>query len=81
MIFPKDEGVGDWKSGEIRIGKIPTLGKTFFEFLGKENTKKQPPIPHAAVFHLPSRLGMEKTFLEFELGIHARAGKQKQFLV
>ena len=36
---PKDVGVGDWKSGEIRIGKSPTLGKTFFEFLGKENTK------------------------------------------
>ena len=39
MIFPKDEGVGHWKSGEIRIGQSPTLGKTFFEFLGKENTK------------------------------------------
>ena len=37
--FPKDEGVGDWKSGEIRIGQSPTLGKTFFEFLRQENTK------------------------------------------
>ena len=35
MIFPKDEGVGDWKSGEIQIGQSPTLGKTFFEFLGQ----------------------------------------------
>ena len=39
MIFPKDEGMGDRKSGEIRIGQSPTLGKTFFEFLGQENTK------------------------------------------
>ena len=40
MIFPKDEGVGDWKSGEIQIGKSPTLGKNiFFEFLGQGNTK------------------------------------------
>ena len=28
--FPKDEGVGDWKSGEIRIGQSPTLGKKIF---------------------------------------------------
>ena len=33
MIFPKDEGVGDWKSGEIRIGKSPTLGKNVFELI------------------------------------------------
>ena len=39
MIFPKDEGVGDWKSGEIRNGQRPTLGKMFFEFLRQENTK------------------------------------------
>ena len=39
MIFPKDERVGDWKSEEIRIGQSPALGKTFFEFLGKQNTK------------------------------------------
>ena len=39
MIFPKDEGVGDWKSGEIQIGQSPTLGKMVFEFLGQETPK------------------------------------------
>ena len=29
--FPKDKGVGDWKSGEeIRNGKSTIFGKTFF---------------------------------------------------
>ena len=74
MIFPKDEGVGDWKSGEIRIGKSPTLGIFFFEFLGQENTKR-PFFPHAVVFLLPSRFGLKKTFLETQWGIHAAARK------
>ena len=62
MIFPKDEGVGDWKSGEIRIGQSPTLGKTFFEFLVQENTTNN----HFSLmwqrFTFPHNFGMEKRF-------------------
>ena len=40
MIFPKDEGVGDWKSwNKFELGRSPILEKEFFEFLGQENTK------------------------------------------
>ena len=77
MVFPKDEGVGDWKSGEIRIGQSPTLGIFFVEFLGQENTKR-PFFPHAAVLLLPSRFGLKKTFLENQFYIHAAASKQKR---
>ena len=30
MIFPKDEGVGDWKSGnKFELGRAPILEKCF----------------------------------------------------
>ena len=34
MNFPKDKGVGDWKSGKIfKMGKAPSLEKHFLNFL------------------------------------------------
>ena len=40
MIFPKDEGVGDWKGGKkFKMGRAPFLEKYFLNFLGQENTK------------------------------------------
>ena len=40
MIFPKDEGVGGWKSGKkFELGRAPILEKRFLNFLGQENTK------------------------------------------
>ena len=77
MIFTKDEGVGDWKSGKIRIGQSPTLGKTFFEFLGQENTKNVHSSLIRQCFSFPHDLDWKKGFLKFELDIHAAASKQK----
>ena len=70
MIFPKDEGVGDWKSGKFELGRAPLWEKCFFIFLGIK-TPKWPPFPHAAVFQLPSRIGMNKPFFGNQLGIHS----------
>ena len=45
MIFPKDEGAGDWKSGEkFEMGRAPFLEKLFLIFLGKK-TPKTPAFP------------------------------------
>ena len=80
-FFLKDEGVGDWKSGEIRIGQSPTLRKTFFEFLGYENTKNDHLSLMRQRFTFPHDVDWTKTFLETQLGIHAAASKQKQFWI
>ena len=62
MIFPKDEGVGYWKSGEIQIWKSPPLGNFFILFLGQENTKND----HLSLmwqrFTFPQDFSMEKHF-------------------
>ena len=40
MIFPKDEGVGDWKRGKkFEMGRAPFLEKCFKIFLGKKTPK------------------------------------------
>ena len=62
MTFPKDEGVGDWKSREIQIGQSPTLGKMFFEFLGQENTKNGHLSLMQHRFTFPHDFAMEKHF-------------------
>ena len=40
MIFPKDEGVGDGKSGKkFELDRAPILQKHFLNFLGKKTPK------------------------------------------
>ena len=69
MIFPKDEGVGYWESGEIRIGKSTNSGKTFFEFLGQENTKNDRFSLMQQHFNFPHKLEWTKRFWKTNWGI------------
>ena len=39
MIYPKDEGVGDWKSGKFELSRAPLWEKRFLNFLGKKTPK------------------------------------------
>ena len=63
MIFPKDEGVGDWKSwNKFELGRSPILEKEFFEFLGQENTKNDHLFLMQQRFTFSHDFGMEKYF-------------------
>ena len=77
MNFPKDEGVGDWKSGhKFEMGRAPFSGKkNVFKFSWERKHQKRPLFPHATTFHLPSQFGLRKIFLETQLDIHSVASK------
>ena len=60
------------------MGRPPFLEKNVFNFSWARKHQKRPPFPHAAAFHLPSRIGLNKTFLETQLSIHAATSKKKK---
>ena len=79
MIFPKDEGVGDWKSGQkFELGRAPILEKRFLNFLGKK-TPKTTTFPSCRSASPSLTMWIEKKhFWKPNWGIHAAASKKKQ---
>ena len=64
----REWGLG--RVGNFKLGRAPLWEFFIFIFMGKK-TAKWPPFCHAAVFQLPSRIGMNKTFFGNQFDIHS----------
>ena len=71
----REWGIG--RVGKFPIGQSPTLGKTFFEFLGKENTKNGHLSLMRKCFTFAHDWDWKKCFLETQLGIHVGSRNEK----
>ena len=79
MIFPKDEGVGDWKSGKkLELGRSPLWEEKKLNFVGKKT-------PKTATFPSCDSVSPSLTILQWikvlgkPIGHSRRDRKQKRF--
>ena len=79
-IFPKDEGVGDWKSGKkFELGRAPILEKHFKIFLGKK-TQKTTNFPSCGSVSPSLTIWIEQNVFGNPIG-HSRSIKQAKTIM